>query len=271
MGESGASRKSRPPVSRQIIVCADVQAVAREGARRFVDAAQRAVAEYGRFCVALAGGKSPAPMYRLLGSEEFRGEIDWRHARVFWCDERAVPPDHAESNYALAHREWISRVPMAPSNVYRMPAERADIEAAAADYEALVRTLVPPGPAAPLPSFDLLLLGVGADGHTASLFPGAPELAEAQRLVCATRTEHHGWRRMTFTLPLINAARQVMFLISGGEKAARLRQVIEPDREPSLPAARVQPSHGNLIILADRDASSLLNPTLVSGRRGEQP
>ncbi|MGH9815504.1 MAG: 6-phosphogluconolactonase [Candidatus Acidiferrales bacterium] len=271
MGESGASRKSEPPVPRQIIVCADADAVAREAARRFVEAAQRAVAERGRFCLALTGGKSPVSMYRLLATEEFSGQVNWRHARVFWSDERAVPPTHPESNYALAHREWLGRVPIAASNVYRMQAERADIEAAAADHEALVRTLVPPGPAAPLPSFDLLLLGMGADGHVASLFPGAPELGETKRLVRATQTEHAGWRRITFTLPLINAARQVMFLITGESKAAPLRQVIERDRQLSLPAARVQPAHGNLIILADRDASAFLNPNLVSGRRGEQP
>ncbi len=270
MGESGASRKSEPPVLRQVIVCADADAVAREGARRFVDAAQRAVAERGRFCVALAGGKSPIPMYRLLASEEFRDQIGWRHTRVFWSDERAVPPAHPESNYALAHREWLSRVPVAASNVYRMQAERPDVEAAAADYEALVRTLVPPDPAAPLPRFDLVLLGMGADGHVASLFPGAPELTETKRLVCATQAEHAGWRRITFTLPLINAARKVMFLITGESKAAPLRQMMESDREPSLPAARLRPSRGDLIILADRAASALLNPTLLSGWRVEK-
>ncbi|MGH9794001.1 MAG: 6-phosphogluconolactonase, partial [Candidatus Acidiferrales bacterium] len=119
----------------------------------------------------------------------------------------------------------------------------------------------------PLPSFDLLLLGMGADGHIASLFPGAPEIAETKRLVCATQAEHAGWRRLTFTLPLINAARKVMFLITGESKAAPLRQMMESDREPSLPAARVRPSHGNLIILADGAAGALLNPNLLSGWR----
>ncbi len=271
MGERGASRKSEPPVPRQVIVCADADAVAREGARRLVDAAQRAVGERGRFCVALTGGKSPIPMYRLLATEEFSGQIGWRHTRVFWSDERAVPPAHPESNYGLAHGEWLSRVPVAASNVYRMQAERPDIEAAAADYEALVRTLVPPASAAPLPGFDLVLLGMGADGHVASLFPGAPELTETKRLVCATPAEHAGWRRLTFTLPLINAARQVMFLITGENKAAPLRAVMEAEREPSPPAARVRPSHGDLVILADRAASALLNPTLLSGWRVKTP
>lgn len=271
MGESGASRKGNLSVSRQVIVCPDADAVAREGARLFVDAARRAIAERGRFCVALTGGRSPIPMYRLLASEEFRDQIDWRHARVFWSDERAVPPTHRESNYALAHREWLSRVAVVASNVYRMQAERPDVEAAAADYEALVRTLVPPDAAAPLPCFDLVLLGMGDDGHVASLFPGAPELAEAQRLVCATQTEHAGWRRLTFTLPLINAARRVMFLITGESKAAPLRQMMESDREPSLPAARVRPSHGNLIIFADRAATALLKPNPGSGWRVEKP
>jgi len=205
------------------------------------------------FRIALAGGSTPRAVYRLLADDQF---MDFRHWQIFWSDERCVPPTLPESNYLMAKESLLDRLAEPPALVFRMAGE-GDPAAAALAYERAVRELVPPNPAAgtgETPRFDLILLGMGADGHTASLFPGMPVLSETARLVAAT-TAPTGQPRLTFTYPLLNAARRVLILVSGAEKAATLRAVRTGPHAPArFPVQGVQPVKGNLTWLVDAAA-----------------
>lgn len=217
-------------------------------------------------CVALSGGSTPERLYRLL-AEERRSRVHWDRLEVFFGDERAVPPEHVESNYRLAFENLLSRVPVRPERVHRIRAEERDLSRAALEYEEIVRGRVPAGPDG-LPSFDLVWLGVGSDGHTASLFPGSPALREERRLVVETIDPRTGAPRITLTLPLFNAARTVQFLVVGESKAEIARTILGPARaegeEP--PAARVAPASGDLEWLLDRAAASgIQDPGLIAG------
>ncbi len=221
----------------------------------------------GRVAVALSGGATPALLYRRL-AEDYLHEIPWGRLEVFFGDERAVSPHHADSNYGLALRELLSRVPIPMEQVHRMPAGESDLELAAQCYEEEVQRLVPPGPLGD-PAFDLVWLGVGEDGHTASLFPGTATLSSTESLVVANDVPRLGTRRMTFTFTLINAARRVQFLVLGREKAAIVERVLGPPRDgaPSelLPAGRVRPPHGTLEWLLDREAAAgIVDPGLIA-------
>ena len=219
--------------------------------------AAAAVASIGRrrfFRVALAGGTTPRAVYRLLADDPYMDFSQWQ---VFWSDERCVPPTSPESNYLMAKQALLDRLAAPPALVFRMAGE-GDPAAAALAYERAVYELVPPNPAAGTgvtPRFDLILLGMGADGHTASLFPGAPALAEQERLVVATAAPS-GQPRLTFTYSLLNAARRVLILVSGAEKAATLRAVLKGPHDPThYPVQGVQLVKGNLTWLVDAAAS----------------
>jgi len=239
-----------------VVVCADAAAVAREAATRFVDIALESIAGRAMFAVALAGGSTPRELYRLLASDEFRDQVDWNKLVVFWGDERAVPPDHPDSNFGLANETLLQHVPIPAQQIHRMAAERQPIGRAAADYERKLETLVLPS-AGNHPRFDLIVLGMGADGHTASLFPGTDH-TQTSRWVTARPIEKLGAWRMSFTLPVLNAARHVLFLITGEEKAATLGRVLNgpasPDEAP-LPAQLVQPVNGQRVFLVDEAAA----------------
>lgn len=218
--------------------------------------AAAATASIGRrrfFRIALAGGSTPRAVYRLLADDPY---MDFRRWQIFWSDERCVPPTSPESNYRMAKETLLDRLAEPPALVFRMAGE-GDPDAAALAYERAVRELVPPNPAAgtgETPRFDLILLGMGADGHTASLFPGSPALAEQARLVVATAAPT-GQPRLTFTYPLINAARRVLILVSGAEKAATLRAVRTQPPDPNrYPVQGVNPVRGNLTWLVDAAA-----------------
>ena len=228
-------------------------ALAEAAADRIVAAARNAIRRRGRFVVALSGGSTPRLVYPLLASSPRVDAVDWSRVHVFWGDERAVPPDHAESNYGVASKMLLDHLPGLRSRaVHRMPANAADREAAAAGYERAIRHLL-----APLhfdrPRFDLVWLGVGPDGHTASLFPGADTLAERRRLVVPA-TAPAGFAvpgRLTFTLRFINAARAVVFVVAGADKAAAVRSVRAGSRD--LPAGRVRA--GSTLWLLDAQAA----------------
>lgn len=215
--------------------------LAEAAADRIVAAARNAIRRRGRFVVALSGGSTPRLVYPLLGSSPRVDAVDWSLVHVFWGDERAVPPDHAESNYGVAREMLLDHLPgLRSAAVHRMPADAPDRAAAAARYEAAIRRLFAPLLVADWPQLDLVWLGMGPDGHTASLFPGASTLAERRRLVLPA-TAPPGFAvpaRLTFTLPLINAARAVLFVVAGGDKGAAVRSVRAGSRE--LPAGRVQ-------------------------------
>ncbi|MBZ5721288.1 MAG: 6-phosphogluconolactonase [Acidobacteriia bacterium] len=220
-------------------------------ADEFAGLAHAATRANQRFTVALSGGSTPKSLYTLLAS---RSDIPWKQIYFFFGDERHVPPDHPESNYRMAHTAMLAHVP--PENVFRVRGELADANAAALGYEQSMRTFfrLQPGE---FPRFDLTLLGLGPDGHTASLFPGSAALHETQRLVVANWVEKFNSYRITFTYPVLNHSACVLFLASGTEKAHALHEILEGSED--LPAKRVRPTDGRLIWMSDRDAASGLS------------
>jgi polyphosphate glucokinase len=238
-------------------------ALMRAAAEMFARRAAEAIHATGRFAVALSGGGTPAKLYAVLAGDPFRTRVDWTRVEVFWSDERSVPPDHPASNYRLARELLLDELEELPAaNVHRIFGED-DPPRAAASYERSLRnafaTPVGPPRVAPGSRFDLILLGLGEDGHTASLFPGSAAIREEARWVVAPNDAPSSTERITLTLPVINAAAEVAFLVSGEEKARTLQRVIEGPRAPELlPAQRVAPSHGRLRWLVDRAAASLL-------------
>jgi 6-phosphogluconolactonase len=241
-----------------VIVLEDAAAVAREGAARFVTLAREAIAARGAFHVALSGGKTPAALFHRLTEDDLRGAVDWNRTQLYWSDERTFPPTHADSNYGMAERELISRISIPPGNVHRMEADRTDLDHAAQEYEALLRKTLPAGPGG-FPCFDLIYLGMGPDGHTASLFPGSSGLKETVRAVIAHDVIPPNFppcKRMTFTFPLLNAARVVIFLVTGADKTEKLREVLDGSHTPPYPSQGVRPAKGERIFLADRAAAA---------------
>jgi 6-phosphogluconolactonase len=237
-------------------VCPDAAEVGRAAARRFVDWAWQAIARDGAFHVALPGGSSPVEMYRLLATQEFRTQIDWPRVHIYWSDEHIVPPDHPESNYGLARRELLLRVPVPGENVHRMEAELTPIGRAAHRYETVLRRHLPVDNRG-FPIFHLVCLGIGAEGETAALFPGAKLLRETSRWV-STPEAGNATRRMTLTLPVLEAAERLLFLVIGPEKASVLRLVLFGNADRELPAQMVQPHHGERVFLVDEAAARLL-------------
>ncbi len=234
------------------------QEMAEAAAALFAARSALAVSAQGRFTAALSGGKTPPALYTLLAGEPYLAQIPWPSVHLFWGDERCVPPDHADSNYRLARDLFIDRVPIPPANVHRMQGEMDPVEAAAL-YEEQLRTFFKP-PGIEPPALDFILLGLGEDGHTASLFPGTAPIREKARWVEGHYVdEEKGWR-ITLTPPVINAARTVVFLVAGFKKAAVLRDVLDgPFRPDILPAQIVHPDKGELLWMLDRDASALLS------------
>ncbi len=227
-------------------------------AEEVIRAANEAVAARSRFTIALAGGNTPRSLYHLLASNG-RTSLPWEHMFFFFGDERHVPPDNPDSNYRMANEAMLSKIPLTAGNVFRVPAENPDAAAAAALYDQTLRQFFAPAPG-DFPSFDLILLGLGPDGHTASLFPGTAALQEKSRLVVANWVEKFKTYRITFTLPVLNAARCVAFLVSGTDKAPALKAVLEGDASgEQYPAKLVRPSNGKLIWLVDRAAASELS------------
>jgi 6-phosphogluconolactonase len=249
----GSAMEPKP----EIQIVEDDAALADAAARAIVDVAEEAVAARRRFTVALAGGNTPRTTYERLASSPLRERMPWAHTWIFFGDERGVPPDHPESNYRMANSALLSKVPVPAAQVARIRGEAEDAEAAAADYTRVI-TDVFGSRRGELPSFDLILLGVGVDGHTASLFPGSPVLKEVFRPVAAVHAAAAIIpQRFTFTFPLINAAARVMVLVAGSEKAKMVKAVFT-ETGSGLPASMVRPTTGRLTWLLDRAAAALL-------------
>ncbi len=223
-------------------------------AAEFVSRASKAIQLNGRFTVALSGGSTPKALYSLLAT---KGGIAWDKICFFWGDERHVPPDHPDSNYRMAEEALLGKVPVRPQNLFRIQGEEKDANRAAMKYEQTLRDFFHLSPGE-FPRFDLVLLGVGPDGHTASLFPGTAALNETERLVVANWVPKFNTYRLTFTFPVLNAAACVIFLASGPDKAAILHEVLE-NSAADLPSQRVHPSNGELVWLVDRAAASTLS------------
>jgi 6-phosphogluconolactonase len=240
-----------------VLVCPDAEGIARNAARFFVEWAWQSIAQDGRFCVALSGGHTPGLFFRVLASKDFRGQVDWAKVHVFWGDERPVPPESAESNYGLARRELLIRVPIPSANVHRMEAEKANVGRAAQDYEDILRQYMSLDSRG-FPRFHLVLLGLGPEGHTASLFPGQRGIKETSRWVSTPLIPQIGSRRMTLTLPVLNAAHHALFLVSGPEKAEALYATLSGTADPPIPAQMVTLPDGKRTILCDEAAAKLV-------------
>jgi 6-phosphogluconolactonase len=223
-----------------------------------VQAAKEAVAVRGRFTIALSGGSTPKTLYNLLATNA-KSILPWDRMFFFWGDERHVPPTDPESNYRMVEETMLSKVPVPAGNVFRIPAENPDAAAAAEAYEKTLQKFYALAPGK-FPKFDLILLGLGPDGHSASLFPGTEALREKSRLVVANWVEKFKTHRITFTLPVLNAARLVVFLVSGTGKADALHAVLESDAPgEQYPSKLVRPEDGELLWLVDRAAASGLS------------
>jgi len=242
----------------RIIVEPAAAAAARRAADRIVEIVARRAAAGEDASVALCGGTTPGELYRTLAAPPVAEQVAWDKVQVFFGDERDVPQDHVENNYRLASKTLLDHVPVPLSHVHPMPADCRDLSAAAEQYEGLIRRLVAPG-RGDTPAFDLVLLGMGGDGHVASLFPDMPALRERQRLVTAQFVPVIGRNRMTFTFPLINAARNVMFFITGADKAETVAAVLsdDPAARARYPAAEVRPD-GELLFVLDAEAGRLV-------------
>jgi 6-phosphogluconolactonase len=202
-----------------------------------------------RCAIVLAGGSTPEGLYNTLAAPPYDTGLDWKNVYFFWGDERAVPPDHADSNYRMAYRSLLSKIPVPDENLYRIPAERPPADAAGAYEETIARFFG----TSSTPSFDIILLGLGDDGHTASIFPGTEAIEETTRRVMDVYIERLRSYRITFSLSLINNAHTVIFLVSGTSKASVVREILI-EKNPDLPASYVRPDSGNLIWMLDAEA-----------------
>ncbi len=246
-----------------IRVYSDASSLARAAAERFVALAGEAVATRGRFAVALSGGSTPRATYELLASTDFAPRVDWASVHIFWGDERAVPPDHAHSNYHKAREALLDKVPVPRQNAHRIRGELPPAEAASAYREELQAVLGTDG------LLDLVFLGMGTDGHTASLFPGTSALEERERAVAAVYVEPLQAWRVTLTLPAINSARHVQFLVTGAAKAGVVQAVLEGSGA-RYPAQQIRPGSGRLVWMLDAAAASQLRTRPITQLAWEQ-
>ncbi len=232
-------------------------------AQKFCQIADDAVLRTGRMTVALAGGSTPKALYTLLAADPFRAKIDWSKIHIFWGDERHVSPDHQDSNYRMAQESLLAHVPFVSSQVYRIQGELPHASDAADDYEKILSQVfsVPSGE---VPEFDLILLGMGPDGHTASLFPGTEAVHESSKWVAAPWVEKFQTHRVTLTPVILNQARHIMFMVSGEDKAQALQVVLEgPSQADQYPSQVVDPISGELLWLVDERAARLLQKATV--------
>lgn len=218
----------------------------------FFDCAQEAIDRQGRFIVVLSGGTTPQIMFELLASPEYQSQLDWNKVEFCWGDERCVPPDNPESNYRLAWNSWLRHLLLTPAQVHRIPGELPPAEAARVYEEELHRLF----PGDTLPHFDLIFLGLGTDGHVASLFPGTPALQVQDRWVCENYLAATASWRVTLTLPVLNAATHLVVLVSGKEKASILQRVLSAQNNEELPASLLHPISGSLRWLVEQSTMS---------------
>ncbi|HEX9688123.1 MAG TPA: 6-phosphogluconolactonase [Thermoanaerobaculia bacterium] len=242
------------PPSFEVRVLPDASGAAEAAARELFAAAQHALADHGLFRVALSGGSTPGALFDRLGRPPFRRRIDWKRTRIFFMDERCVPPRHKRSNYRLVKERLIDPLRLPAENVFRMRGEE-DPPRAAREYEEILRREF--GARRAPAEFDLVLLGLGTDGHTASLFAGTRAVGEKRRWVVANWIPKLSEWRLTLTLPVVNAARSAIFLVTGSEKATVVSTVLRMKRGVStLPASLVRPRRGSLIWILDEAAAA---------------
>jgi 6-phosphogluconolactonase len=247
-------------VAPDIRILSDLEAIAKRAAQEFAQSATRAVSEKGSFTVALAGGSTPKALYSLLANDAaLRAQLPWDKMYLYFGDERSVGPEHPESNFRMATETMLSKVPLKAEQVFRIKGEYKDTEKAAQEYEQALRASFKIAEGQ-FPRFDLVLLGMGNEGHTASLFPGTKALHETKRLVVRNWVGKLYTDRITLTAPVISNAARVIFMITGADKALALKGVLEGPYEPEqLPAQMIQPSNGQLLWLVDTVAGGKLS------------
>jgi 6-phosphogluconolactonase len=250
----------------QVEIYRDPDDLAANAAGLFAKLALQAVAETGRFTVALSGGTTPRTIFSLLAAEPFSREVPWRSIYFFWVDERWVPPDHPDSNYRLAAQTLLDRVGVPAENIFRIPSELSEPNRAAESYSATLRECLmrsdgsaESGSHSNRPRLDLVLLGMGADGHTASLFPNTAAVNAKAEIAVSNYVDKLNSYRITLTAPTINNARNIAFIVSGEEKAEALKNVLEGDCLPQLyPSQLIRPGNGMLSWMVDEAAAKLL-------------
>src|SRR5215470_16283240 len=250
-----------PKADREVRILADANAIAQTAAAEFVEAAREAVCAKGSFSVALSGGSTPKALYGLLlNNQPLRAMVPWRKIQFFFGDERHVPPDDADSNFRMASEAMLAKAPIDSKQVHRIKGELENAAEAGEDYERDLRISfrLEEGK---LPRFDLVLLGMGPEGHTASLFPGTKALKEERRLVVSNWVGKLYTDRITITPPVLNNAARVVFMVHGAEKAPALKAVLEGPHEPEqLPAQMIHPQQGKVLWLTDPTAAAMLAP-----------
>ena len=243
------------PSTRSIEVLATAADLFHAAAEEFVSVGRTAIGAQGRFTVALSGGSTPKALYSLLAANY--ANFAWNRVFLFFGDERHVPPTDPESNYKMVNESLLTKIGIPSANVFRVPAENPDADAAASDYEKQLRQFFDLK-AGEFPCFDLILLGIGPDGHTASLFPDSKALDEQSHLVVANWVAKFNTHRITFTFPVLNQAAEVMFMACGADKADMVHQILEGKNTPPFPSQRIQPSNGKLLWMLDELAATKL-------------
>ena len=237
----------------EVRILPDLETLSREAATLFLRLSRRCVPSKGRFDVALSGGSTPGRFYRLLGEAPSREQVDWSHVHFYWADERCVQKEDEASNFKLAFDAFLSKVPVPEENLHRIRGEKGPVEGAE-EYEKEIRAFFG---GKGYPVFDLIILGVGEDGHTASLFPCSESLQETAKLVVPVYPGRPGPDRITLSLPVLNHGDQVLFLVSGRSKAAVVREILGGGgKQKTYPAGLIRPVHGRITWLIDRDAAS---------------
>jgi 6-phosphogluconolactonase len=237
---------------RNVQVLSDLEAISHEAASLFINASRDSIAARKKFVVAISGGSTPRRLYTLLSSSPCRDQVDWQKVHFFWADERCVRKEDGASNFKTVYDRLLSKVPIPNQNIHRIKGEE-EPEKAARDYEADIKEFFG---GSGLPVFDLVLLGMGEDGHTASLFPGSKSLEETARLVIPVYAEKPNQNRVTLTLAVLNNAAQILFLVAGTSKATVLSEILKDEnKRREFPAGRIRPVRGTVIWLIDQEAA----------------
>ncbi len=238
----------------EIKIYDDRQSLSASAAERWLSLYRESIAKHGVFHVALAGGSTPRQLYQLLTRPDISQQVEWQRVHIYFGDERAVPPDHPDSNFRMAKEALLDHVPIPRANIYRIETERGDMREAALHYEQLLVNNLPETEEG-VPQFDLVLLGIGPDGHTASLFPDTDILQQQERYVDAVYVKQKSTWRVSITFPVINHARHVLFLVAGADKQAVVQQILSDSQySPRLPVQMLKPA-GQVEMYLDSDAA----------------
>lgn len=238
----------------EILIERDLEAVSAKAAQLFWMLSEKYKRSSSRYAVALSGGETPKRLYQLLASARGRKDIPWNKVHIFMVDERFVPPDHPDSNFRLIQENLLQSISLPVENIHRMRTDCSSANICAKNYEAAMMEFFKTYDAAILPRFDLMILGIGEDGHTASLFPGSSALSDREHLVAAVRKKNIRHQRITMTLPVLNNARNILFIATGERKSFVLNKVVM-NRQKRLPASLVNPENGKCHFFLDRDAA----------------